>query len=82
MFIAKGIMLREGYGLIVGGVGGGRRGIGKTAFMASMDLEELMDIHDGDRVSEVVLIGALDAVDFRESVAGFVSRVNQFKKTV
>lgn len=64
-----------------GGVGGGRPGIGKKAFMASMGPEKLVDIQDGDRVSKVVMIGALDATDLPECVAAFVRRVEQFKKT-
>ena len=65
-----------------GGVGGGRPGIGKTNFMVSMELEKLVEIEDGDKVVEVVLIGAPDAVDFPECVADFVRKVARFKETI
>lgn len=65
-----------------GRVGGGRRGIGKKAFMASMGAEKLVDLQDGDRVSTVLIIGALNAVDLPERVAAFVRQVKQFKEAV
>jgi hypothetical protein len=81
-----GVFIQDNEGRIYlghrGSIGGGRRGIGKSAFMESIEPEKLADIQDGDRVSEVVLIGALDAVVFRESVAGFVRKVQQFKAAV
>jgi hypothetical protein len=65
-----------------GSVGGGRPGIGKEAFLDSSGPEQLMDFQDGDRVSEALFIGALDATDFPECVNTFVRQVQKFKETV
>lgn len=65
-----------------GGVGGGRPGIGKAAFLASIEPEKITSFQDGDEVSEAVLIGAVDAADFPESLAAFVRKVGQFKEGI
>ena len=65
-----------------GSVGGGRPGIGKEAFLDSSEPGQFMDIQDGDRVSEVLFIGALDTADFPECVDTFVRQVSKFKGAV
>ena len=78
-----GVFMQDNNGRIYlghrGSVGGGRLGIGKRAFMASMEPEMLTDIQDGDRVSEVLTIGALNAPNLPECVEAFVRQVELFK---
>jgi len=62
-----------------GSVGGGRPGTGQKAFMAEISKDDRVDIRDGDKVSSVIMIGALDAEDFPAKVHAFVSHVAQFK---
>ncbi len=62
-----------------GRIGGGRRGIGKKAFLESMDTKRLVIVNDGDRKSMVVLIGAIDSEEIDNRVASFVYGVARFK---
>ena len=64
-----------------GRVGGGRKGIGKKAFMAwypeTTDL-----VTDGGRRTEMIVIGALDAEKLIENLAAFTNSVAVFKDEV
>jgi hypothetical protein len=78
-----GVFVKDGSGRLFighrGRVGGGRPGIGKKAFMAEVNTEDLMQIRDGDKTSIIVMIGALDAPDFPERLSSFVNHVQRFK---
>jgi hypothetical protein len=62
-----------------GKVGGGRKGIGKTAFMATYP-GAISTIAEGGLTSNAIVIGRLGQPDFQASVAAFVSRVDRFKR--
>jgi len=61
-----------------GKLGGGRKGIGKTAFMATYH-GAVFTIADGGLTSNAIVLGRLGQPDFQASVASFVSQVDRFK---
>ncbi len=78
-----GVFLRNSKGQLYvghrGSVGGGRPGIGQKAFMAEFSKDDLTEIRDGDKTSNVIMIGALDAEDLPARVHSFVTQVAKFK---
>src|SRR6056297_3175783 len=64
-----------------GRVGGGRKGIGKTAFREWFP-EPFTTIHDGDTGASVIMIGNLHDADFLEQLAEFTGRVAKFKREI
>jgi len=64
-----------------GRVGGGRKGIGKKAFMAWY--QEAIDlVNDEGRYNEMIIIGALDDEKLIENLAAFTNSVSAFKDDV
>ena len=62
-----------------GRVGGGRKGIGKKAFMSWY--EGSIDwVRDGDRDNEMIVIGAIDDSKFMEKLGAFTKIVSIFKE--
>jgi hypothetical protein len=59
-----------------GGLGGGKSG---TSLLEHPWKGQDVKVQDGDRVSTVIMIGALDEVDFPYKVAEFVRRVDQIR---
>src|SRR6056297_348792 len=64
-----------------GGVGGGRKGIGKTAFQDWYP-EPFTTVDDDGDAPSVILIGELEAEDFLERLASFTKRVADFKRDI
>jgi len=63
-----------------GKVGGGRKGIGKEAFMtAYRSYGAIVSVEDGGRESEVIVVAALDDPRAVHSIAAFVEQVRRFK---
>lgn len=64
-----------------GNIGGGRDGINKSAFVAALRREGalLHAVQDGDRISNVVLVGALADPHLPALIAQFGIRVQRFK---
>ena len=62
-----------------GKVGGGRKGIGKERFLETYS-GLLVPVQDGDKVSELIAIGALDDTRILGEVAHFVRAVARFKE--
>jgi hypothetical protein len=63
-----------------GGIGGGRPGIGKAAFLKYYGDETVDIVNWPDRQEfEYIIIGALDDDDLRSHVAAFVHKVAEFK---
>ncbi len=62
-----------------GKVGGGRKGVGKTAFMDSLPGKKALVVHEG-KSDPVVVVGSLDSVEFLEELASFVRSVERFKE--
>jgi hypothetical protein len=66
-----------------GKVGGGRKGVGKDAFLAYSIPQVREDVAWPDgATSQMLIIGMLDSVGFVNSVATFVSEVAAFKDAV
>ena len=59
-----------------GGLGGSKSG---TSLLSHPWKGQEVKVQDGDRVSTLIAIGALDQVDFPYKVAEFVRRVNQIR---
>lgn len=62
-----------------GGVGGGRKGIGKQAFM-SWYPGAISHVRDGDQISEMIIIDALDSPDLLKKLAAFTTNASTFKE--
>jgi 5-methylcytosine-specific restriction protein A len=62
-----------------GRVGGGRKGIGKRAFLSWYE-GSIEWIEDGDRVNEMIVVGALDDPQFVEKLGAFAKIVSIFKE--
>lgn len=62
-----------------GRVGGGRKGIGKKAFMAWYRSDKEV-VNDGGRYTEMIIIGALDDETLIEELAAFTYSVAAFKE--
>src|ERR1051326_4676918 len=79
-----GVFVRSNNGTIYlahsGGIGGGRVGVGKAAFLEFYGDETRDTITWPNRqTAEYLVIGALDDDDFRQEVANFVHKVAEFK---
>jgi len=77
-----GLFIKDKKGVIYlahrGKIGGGRKGIGKEAFLDWR--EEPMDlVYDDDRVGQVIVIGALDDIKLLENLSEFTKSVSEFK---
>ena len=65
-----------------GGVGGGRFGVGKSAFLV-WSRAKLIDVTDEDgRAQQGIAVGRLDDPNLAERIFAFVRRVDSFKKAV
>lgn len=64
-----------------GGVGGGRKGVGKRAFLQSVELP-LARAWDGDRETGVLDLGGVSERTFLRNVSRFVLQVAMFKERV
>jgi hypothetical protein len=66
-----------------GGVGGGRKGIGRSAFLPFYGGKNRITVlwPDGGR-SEMILVGALGSRSLRQQVGAFVHEVHRFKAQV
>jgi len=63
-----------------GKIGGGRKGIGKTAFMKSRDTNDIISVMFPDkRETDYILIGGIEDKDFLSSLAKFVHEISDFK---
>ncbi len=78
-----GAFAKDGSGRIFlihrGKIGGGRAAIGKTLFENHYD-GSWENVTDGERISRVVVIGALDEPNFLERIEKFVSEVERIKR--
>jgi transcriptional regulator with XRE-family HTH domain len=64
-----------------GRIGGGREGVGKSAFFEHYK-GELVTALDGERVTEFALVGAVESASFLKDLAQFVHAVKKIKDTV
>src|SRR5712691_9514729 len=63
-----------------GKVGGGRKGIGKSAFIVAHPNENWRPVDlPGGRHTELLVIGRIDKPEFKRQIAYFVRRVDAFK---
>lgn len=62
-----------------GRIGGGRKGIGKTLFLANYR-GKWVSVQDGDSVSRLALVAALDSERFPYQVANFVHELQRIKQ--
>jgi hypothetical protein len=79
-----GVFVRSNNGTIYlahsGGIGGGRIGVGKAAFLSFYGDETIDTVTWPNKTtSEYIVIGALDDDEFRKSIADFVYKVAEFK---
>lgn len=79
-----GVFVRSNNGTIYlahsGGIGGGRIGVGKAAFLSFYgDATQDTVTWPNKQTGEYLVIGALDDDDFRQDVANFVHKVACFK---
>ncbi|MHC4415662.1 MAG: hypothetical protein ACYS0G_10290 [Planctomycetota bacterium] len=79
-----GVFLRDDRGVIhvahSGKIGGGRAGIGKTAFLAAYRGDNIEPVEWADGVrSKAIVVGAIDAREFPSQLAHFVREVERFK---
>ena len=64
-----------------GKVGGGRAGVGKSAFLGSRNKNDLVPVRFPDeKETEYVVIGRIDDDDFLAELAAFVYAVEEFKR--
>jgi transcriptional regulator with XRE-family HTH domain len=64
-----------------GRIGGGREGVGKSAFFEHYE-GELVTALDGERVTEFALVGAVESASFLKDLAQFVHAVKNIKDAV
>jgi hypothetical protein len=80
-----GLFVRNQSGVVFlahsGKVGGGRAGIGKTAFLDHWGQDDIVSVlfPDGEE-NDYIILGRLDGSDFRERLARFVHCVGRFKE--
>lgn len=79
-----GLFVRSNNGTVYlahsGGIGGGRPGVGRTRFLEFFGSEKLDDVTWPDgRISEYVIIAALDDDELIMQVGDFVHKVAEFK---
>ena len=66
-----------------GKIGGGRTGIGKTAFLNSRDNNDIVPVEFPDgKTSEYIVIGCIENDDLLNDLARFVHSVAEFKREV
>lgn len=63
-----------------GRIGGGKPGIGKTAFMKGFGKDVWEELEDGNKFSKLALIASFDNPKFAQQVAYFVHTVELIKK--
>lgn len=61
-----------------GNVGGGKKGIGKRAFM-SLYPGAIVSVADDGAMSDMIVLGRIEQTEFRASLASFVHAVQRFK---
>lgn len=80
-----GLFIRDSTGSVYlahsGKIGGGRAGVGKAAFMRSVDKNDVVPVvfPNGQQV-EYIVIGRIDDNDFLADLTRFVHAVAEFKK--
>lgn len=77
-FFAKDESTGEIFLMHRGKIGGGRKGIGKNAFINWAGLE-LIEVIDGEKTSRVIKIANLNNNDLARNIASFVAKVSNFK---
>jgi hypothetical protein len=82
-----GVFVRDDSGIIYlahsGRVGGGRRGIGKTAFLEYWRGENIEPVEWPDKKqTSVILIGRIDRAELSAQIGHFIHEVDAFKKQV
>lgn len=65
-----------------GGVGGGRKGIGKDAFLAWSNLLQIEVHEDGREPRRGIIVAPLDAASLDGALTQFVGKVSAFKQAV
>ncbi|HWL69385.1 MAG TPA: hypothetical protein VNS22_13515 [Geminicoccus sp.] len=65
-----------------GGVGGGRKGVGQTAFLVWSKAKLVDVIVDGGKVRRGIAVAKLDHPDLPERIWRFVKIVNRFKEAI
>jgi 5-methylcytosine-specific restriction enzyme A len=80
---AKESLSEDVYLLHRGSIGGGRKGIGKQAFLGWYKQEypdKLVDVSEGNRrITEAVHVTHLTSTDLKEDISSFVRNVGRFK---
>ena len=63
-----------------GKIGGGTKGVGKTAFLEDVGIDELHDVrwHDGV-IRPLLLVGGVENPNFPSQLRAFLERVDEFK---
>ncbi|RZO52511.1 MAG: hypothetical protein EVA89_31895 [Sandaracinaceae bacterium] len=61
-----------------GGIGGGRKGVGKTAFFKHF-CGRVIDAEDGDRFTPVAVVASLNSRELLPAIATFVREVDRIK---
>ncbi len=80
-----GVFVRSNNGTLYlahsGGIGGGRVGVGKAAFLTFYGDETSDTVTwPNKQTAEYLILGALDEDDFRQSIADFVHKVAAFRR--
>ncbi len=81
-FFARNIESGLSYLMHTGRVGGGRPGIGKSAFLAWSKLKPMSVLQGDGQERFGIVIGAMEENEIVERVSSFVSKVSKFKELV
>ena len=80
-----GVYARDGRGNIIimhrGKIGGGREGLGKSSFWERANVEAAL-VRDGDRVSEMAIVGRIGSKSLAQDVRAFVREVKRIKDEI
>jgi hypothetical protein len=79
-FIARDPSTGRRYVMHDGGVGGGRKGIGRSAFLAWSDLSPVPVIDTAGKIRLGIIVAPLDGSGIDATLASFVKRVIAFKE--
>jgi len=81
-----GLFVRDTDGIIYfthsGKIGGGREGIGKSAFLSNYRGTRETVVWPNGKESEVIVLGRIDGERFAVQIANFIREVQRFKATV
>ena len=81
-FFARDSRTDEVYLMHDGGIGGGKKGVGRDAFLAWSGLESVEVERSGKDVRDAILIGRVDANDLPYRIERYVRTVRAFKDAV